>query len=353
MKNKTGLILGKFYPPHKGHQYLVDFARKYPGITKLYVVVDRTPNETVPQALRVRWLQEMFPDVSVLPLGDMNWQSPEDAPSVEAFWQQWRTSLKNAVPGKIDYCFNSEQYGWRLAEELGARHIPVDRGRENFPISGTMVRDDPFAHWEYLPNEVRPYFTKKVAILGAEATGKSTLANRLAEYFNTVAVPEYARIYLESLAEKDQPRSTNYEDIELFADGQMASETSLTSKANRVLICDTEAITTSVWSNTLYGKVPSAVKEMANEVDYDLYLVANTDVPWVADTHRQWEDESRDGRRKAFEHRLKGELLARDKEFIEITGDDFEDRFIQARDAIIKHAFKGKTYADFGLKQPS
>ena len=95
------------------------------------------------------------------------------------------------------------------------------------------------------------------------------------------------------------------------------------------------------------------IKEMANEVDYDLYLVANTDVPWVADTHRQWEDESRDGRRKAFEHRLKGELLARDKEFIEITGDDFEDRFIQARDAIIKHAFKGKTYADFGLKQPS
>lgn len=353
MKNKTGLILGKFYPPHKGHQYLIDFARKYPGISKLYVVVDRTPNETIPQAHRVSWLKEMFPDVDVRPLGDMNWQDPSEAPSEEEFWEQWRTSLKNAVPEKIDYCFNSEQYGWRLAEELDAVNIPVDQGRENFPISGTKMREDPFAQWEFLPNEVRPYFTKKVAIVGAEATGKSTLANKLAKHFNTVAVPEYARIFLESLAQKEPTRETNYEDIELFADGQMASETSLTSKANRLLICDTDPITTSVWSNTLYGQVPQPVKDMADEADYDLYLLAKADVPWVPDVHRQWEDESRENRRRAFEHRITGELLARDKKVIEIAGTDFEDRFIQARDAIIEHIFKGKTYSDFGPKTPS
>jgi len=352
MKTKTGLILGKFLPPHKGHAYLIDFARRYPGVSKLYVVVDRTKDAPIPQALRVQWLQTMFPDVTVVPLGDYNYQEPDDAPSPEAFWNQWERSLKEAIPEGIDFCFNSEQYGWKLAEVLGATHVPVDKGRDNFPISGTDVRKDPFSHWQYLPREVSPYFTKRIAIVGAESTGKSTLAKNLAEYFNTVVVPEYARIYLESLAEKDEPRSTQYSDIELFSDGQMASETALTPKANRIMICDTEPLTTLVWSQTLYGDVPASVKEHADTVDYDLYILAGADVPWVPDVHRQWDTESKQNRRSAFEHRLKGELLARNKPFVEITGDNFDDRFEQAKKAIEDKIFKGRTFPDFGVNKP-
>jgi NadR type nicotinamide-nucleotide adenylyltransferase len=336
MRTKTGLILGKFMPPHNGHKYLINFAQNYPGVDKLYVVVDRLENEPIRQALRVKWLQEMFPKAVILPLGDLNYQSPEDAPSETAFWEQWKKSLKNAIPEDIDYCFNSEDYGWKLAEVLGATHVPVDRGRENFPISATEIRKSAFQHWEQIPKEVRPYFTKKVTIVGAESTGKSTLAFKLAAHFNTVAVPEYARLFLEALAEKKQARSTDYNDITIFADGQKASEQSLLPEANRVLFCDTDAVTTKVWSETLYGRVPDSVIEHIMHEKSDLYLLANVDVAWRPDIHRQWEDESKQERRIAFQNRLKSELLAQGRSFVEITGSDYNNRFEQAKRAVLK-----------------
>jgi len=238
------------------------------------------------------------------------------------------------VPEGVDYCFNSENYGWKLAEVLGATHVPVDRGRENFPITATQIRANPFDHWDQLPKVVRPHFAKRVAILGAESTGKSTLAINLAKHFNTVVVPEYARLFLEALAEKNQARSTDLGDIPIFADGQMASEKSLVKEANKVLICDTDPITTKVWSQTLYGTVPESVQEHVEHTDYDLYILANADVKWVPDVHRQWEDEGKQERRLAFQNALKAELKAQGKPFIEIKGDDYQDRFDQARRAI-------------------
>ncbi len=338
MSKKTAMILGKFLPFHKGHEYLIDFARRYPDVDRLYVVIDRIADEPIPQSIRAKWIQETFPDIKVIPLGDLNYQDPSEAPDEQIFWDQWEKSLKNAVPEKVDYVFNSETYGWKLAEVLGATHIPVDRGRDNFPISGTEVRANPLAAWKYLPDAVRPYFLKKVAIVGAESTGKSTLAKKLADEFNTVVVPEYARVFLESLAEKDQPRSMQYEDLKIFARGQKASEISLAKLADRILICDTEAITTAVWSQTLYPEKPvdQAVRDLIDETNYDLYIVASPDVEWKPDIHRQWEDESKQHRRLAFHHHLIAELEAREKKYIIIGGKDYGKRFKQAKKIIQK-----------------
>lgn len=354
MGKKTGMILGKFYPFHSGHEYLIDFASKYPGVDQLYVVVDRTPNPSIPQAKRVKWIQDTFKDrnVTVLPLGDYNYQDPSEAPDRQTFWDQWERSLKELIPESVDYVFNSEDYGWKLAEVMGARHVPVDQGRENFPISGTDMRKDPLANWHFMPATVRPYYLRKVVIVGAESTGKSTLAANLAKSFNTVMVPEYARTFLENLARKEEARPTNYDDLELFANGQRASEDTLTTMANRVLICDTDAITTKIWSETLYPDqpVPSLVQEMANEEGrYDFYVLANPDVAWEPDVHRQWEDESKQERRIAFNAKVKADLESRGLPYIEITGDDYDDRFIQAREAIIRHVYKGRTFSDFNM----
>ena len=86
-----------------------------------------------------------------------------------------------------------------------------------------------------------------------------------------------------------------------------------------ILVSDTDVLTTHVWSQTLYGKSPDFFHQMIDKRGYDLYIVANTDVEWKPDIHRQWEDEAKSNRRRAFEHRLKAELLARDKPFIEIN----------------------------------
>jgi len=276
--------------------------------------------------------------VKVVPLGDLTPHNPEEAP--ENFWQIWKNSLENALPDKVDYIFGSEQYCWRLAKELNAACVPVDNFRQNFPISGTEMRDDAFAHWDQLPKVVRPHFLKKVCIVGSEATGKTILAAKLADYFNTVSVPEYAGVYLKALN-----RPTTYEDIEVFALGQASSEESLAKEANRVLICDTDPITTKLWSRRLYDeKYPPVLDRMIAQHDYDLYILANTDPAWVPDAHRLWESESLQNRRMGLHRKIEGELCDLNKKHVVITGTDWDSRFEQAKAAVIQHIFHGKNY---------
>lgn len=351
MIKATGLILGKFLPPHAGHEYLIDFAEHYLkqlGGGRLYVVVDRLAQEPIKQSLRVQWLQKRFPNVTVVPLGDINPQYPREAKSEAEFWQIWDKSLKNALPEKIDFIFGSEDYCWKLAEGLGAVCVPVDNFRSNFGISATEVRQDPFAHWDYIPREVRPFFVKKVCLIGPESCGKSVLAQDLARHFGTVSVPEYAAVFLNALKTGNPDRHTQYEDIPVFANGQIASEESLTPEATRVLICDTDVLTTKMWSQRLYADhAPSYPKWFDGVIaarHYDLYLLCKPDTPWIPAEHRQWSAESAQNRRQDFFKALEDELKSLQRNYTVISGADFGARFEQAKNAVMQDVFKGKDY---------
>jgi HTH-type transcriptional regulator, transcriptional repressor of NAD biosynthesis genes len=179
-----GMVLGKFMPPHAGHVYLIEFARRFAD--DLSVVVGTLAAEPIAGELRYRWVRELFPDVRVIHLTDENPQYPEEHPD---FWEIWRRSLVRVLPAPPELVFASEAYGPKLAEVLGARFVPVDTGREALPVSGTAVRADPLRHWAFLPRCVRPHFLKRVSIFGPESTGKTTLARALARRFGTVAAP--------------------------------------------------------------------------------------------------------------------------------------------------------------------
>jgi HTH-type transcriptional regulator, transcriptional repressor of NAD biosynthesis genes len=116
---------------------------------------------------------------------------------------------------------------------------------------------------------------RRVVILGSESTGKTTLAQDLARHFGTVWVPEYAREYLAN-------RTCTHADIDVIGRGQDASEQRLARKANRVLICDTDLLTTWFWSHLYFGRCPAWI-EAASRRQADLYLLTAPDVPWVAD----------------------------------------------------------------------
>ncbi len=182
---------------------------------------------------------------------------------------------------RTDYVFASEDYGDKLAEILGAQYIPVDKARSLVPISGTQVRQNAIANWDYLPSCVRPYFLRRVCIFGPESTGKSTLTSQLAAHYQTVYVSEYARGWLDS-----KNGIGDFEDISWIAQGQIASEDALARQANRVLFCDTDLITTTIWSDVLFGKCPEWIHTQANQRHYDLYLLLDVDVPWVDDSQR-------------------------------------------------------------------
>jgi NadR type nicotinamide-nucleotide adenylyltransferase len=134
--------------------------------------------------------------------------------------------------GEIDAVFTSESYGDELARRLGARHVCVDQPRAKFPISGRAIRADPMAHWDFIPRQARAWFARRVAIVGPESSGKSTLAERLARHFGTMHVPEYGRDYcLTRPAE-----SLTLPDFEAIAWGQATLEDELAHDANRVLV---------------------------------------------------------------------------------------------------------------------
>ena len=314
----TGMLLGKFLPPHLGHVFLGEFAARY--VDRLTVVVCSLAREPISGELRFRWMRELFPFENVVHLTDELPQDPSEHPD---FWNLWRTALQRVLPAKPDCVFASEQYGWRLAEELGATFVPVNAARDAVPISGTAIRTDPMANWQYIPRCVRPYFVKRVCVFGPESTGKTTLCRKLADHFRTAWVPEYARTLLEA-----RGGDVRYEDMEPIARGHIASEDALSRNAHRVLFSDTDALATLIWSDTLFGRVPDFVREQAETRAADLYLLCAPDVPWVGDAVRYLPDGGR-----AFFERCEHELKARGRNYVVIRG-SWDERFAAAAAAV-------------------
>jgi NadR type nicotinamide-nucleotide adenylyltransferase len=123
----------------------------------------------------------------------------------------------------------------------------------------------------------------KIAVVGPESTGKSTMSDYLAAHYQTIAVPEYAREYCANLTEP----CTWQDEINMFY-GQLALEAELLPQANKVLICDTTFITVKIWSDEMFGKAPQQVLDELPKHPYDLYLLLNIDLPWQDDPLRNF-----------------------------------------------------------------
>ena len=132
---------------------------------------------------------------------------------------------------------------------------------------------------------------KRVAIVGAESTGKTTLAQELAAHFHTVWVPEYGREYTEVNVGREAFFHYQWHDEEFLqiAQKQVELEDKLAEKANRVLICDTDALATCIWQERYLGSCSPEVANIAAHRHYDLYLLAHFDVPFLQDGLRDGE----------------------------------------------------------------
>ena len=313
-KTGHGLILGKFLPPHAGHQYLIRFAQNF--VERLTVLVCSIEREPIPGELRFAWMRALFPGARVIHIRDELPQEPCEHPQ---FWDLWRETILRAAGEPIDFVFASEEYGERLAAEVHAKFIPVDLQREAIPISGSAIRNNPSEHWQRIPECVRPYFVKRVCLFGPESTGKSTLARDLAAHFATVHVPEFAREWL-----NPQQGLCTAQDIPMIARGQAAAEDALAQQANRILFCDTDLLLTTIWSDVLFGDCPNWIREAAEARTYDLYLLLDIDVPWTDDSQRFLPH-----RRQEFFNRCRNALESRARPMAILQG-DWQRRFAQA-----------------------
>ena len=305
-----GLVLGKFLPYHAGHAHLIRAARAQ--VDELVVLVCSVEREPIPGALRFRWVRDSHPDCRVVHVAEEVPQAPED--DLE-FWPIW-TDLVARHAGDIDVVFTSEDYGDELARRIGARHVCVDRERLTVAASGRAVRAAPFRHWDLVPPKVRPYYALRVALLGTESTGKTTLAERLAKRFGTVMVEEFGRPYCETRP----AMSLEPVDFEVIAWAQAVLEDEAAENANCVLICDTELHTTATWSDLVVGSRPEWLTAAARARHYDLVLLLDDDVPWIADGLRVLQD-----RRAEHTRRLREELDAAGRHYVVLSG-EFSER---------------------------
>jgi NadR type nicotinamide-nucleotide adenylyltransferase len=335
---RHGLVVGKFYPPHAGHHHLIDTAAA--ACERLTVVVAASPLESIPIALRAAWLRERHPQPHVdivAAVDDIEIDYDSDA-----VWAAHVEIFRTAARDPVDVVFSSEEYGPELARRLDAVHLAVDPARERFPVSGTAVREDPVAYWHHLSPAVRAHLARRVAVVGAESSGTTTLARALAERYArrggvwaaTRWVPEYGRLYCEeklAVARRRDPGrwlgdlDWTSEEFTVIAERQLALEDAAARAGSPLLVCDTDAFATELWHERYVGTPAPPLAR----TPHDLWILTDTaGVPFEQDGWRDGETI-----REEMSARFAAELARRRLPYVTVRG-THDERLTDAVDAI-------------------
>lgn len=155
---------------------------------------------------------------------------------------------------------------------------------------------------------------KRICLYGPESVGKTTLARQLADHYQTAFVPEVARDLITS-------NDLTPDDYVRIGEAQTAAVREAVTRANRVLICDTDLITTQLYAQIYLNQVPPILYKLEKEIVYDRHFLLNIDVPWVADGLRDL------GHRRAEIYRMfEDALTERGIDYVDVSG-DWEARF--------------------------
>jgi len=193
---------------------------------------------------------------------------------------------------------------------------------------------------------------KKIVIIGPESTGKTTLCEQLAQYYNTLWCPEYAREYLSTHGTK-----YTYDDLLTIAKGQVELEekfeslvrssesgvqrrerengSELRTQNSELLFIDTNMYVMKVWCEFVFGKCHQFILDQVATRKYDLYLLCNTDLAWTADELREYPD--LETRQRLYQI-YKNQMLNQPVPWVEITGDSKQrlQKAIQSVDSLFK-----------------
>jgi HTH-type transcriptional repressor of NAD biosynthesis genes len=318
---KNSLVIGKFFPPHSGHFFLIDTAISQSET--VHVIMTYNSSQTISHEIRFEGLKSIYgdnPKVKLYCLSDEGMPAYDnECETLDEFYSYWVPFIYEHIK-ELDAVFTSEDYGDDFAKYLGVKHVLVDRERVEVPVSGTLIRNNPFKYWDFIPESMKPFFVKRIAIMGPESCGKSTLTKNLSAYYQTNIVVEYGRLVYE------KNNGVTIDDFILISKGRQELEDWSIKISNKLLFCDTEDITTYIFSKMYYPdeykKVEEYFKEALNsKPKYDLYILLSPDCEAVQDGTRNFLDER-------WEHYevIKSELINRGCNFVEIGG-DWKNRF--------------------------
>jgi len=319
----TGVILGKFIPPHEGHVALVRTASYL--VDRLTIVLSASNNDAISPAVRKDWMQTLFPNAVVIVANNRAKALPSDHPD-------WAQIIRGFHPEPIHRVIGSEGYIVDLARALNAQHFILDPMWMAFPANSVDILADPFRHWQSIPDYVRPYFQKRLTMIGPESTGKSYMADLLAQKFGGPYVPEYGRPY-EKFRAAGPYRA---EELHFIVDGHVAHRKTVSLKAGPVLFEDTDPLLTAVWAEMLLGRCLPDLEARIELPDH--YLLLDADVPWEDDPLRYFASQEQ---RKKFFTKIKRKLNKFKAGYTLISG-DWSQREVQAIGVVEKMMAQGK-----------
>lgn len=299
MDGDIGVVIGKFMPYHQGHHNLIDFAQS--RCNQLHVLIGDSPKFSIPAYLRKAWIEEDFPNVIVSTI-------PEEPMSTDNDVWGWRTIYHLGFAP--DVVFSSEDYGDGYAAAMGAKHIMYDRERIGNPAQGHLIMENMWDNFHLLSNPAKAHFAKRVVLVGAESTGKTTLSRALAAHYDTVWIPEYGRTYWDGkINTLDFANQRNWRTSEFvhIVNMQRQMEDQLAHDANRVVICDTNDFATELWHERYMGFMSDEVRyanDGAQRVPA-LYILCGHEIPIELDGTRDDDLEARDNMQQRFFNELR------------------------------------------------
>lgn len=284
----NGLVIGKFNPPHNGHLELIYQAAQQCDI--VFVVLCEKPTDVYNGATRMTWIQGTFEQYIREHLDDFP-HNPILIPKItldnlpEAN-EPWAKRISEIIPEiSFQYLFTSEDWGNDFADLLNGNPTHVYVGRDKHLISATEIKDNPKANFNHLCKSAQRQLNIHIAIVGAESSGKTTLAKALAEHYETVWAPEYGRYYTDGIT---YPlHELTLDDFHFIYEQQITAARRFNTIArNGVLISDTEAIVTQAW----YRRYTGEEIKFPYEYPVDLYIFCDHDFNWTQDGTRESEN---------------------------------------------------------------
>jgi len=315
-------VFGKFLPFHKGHEAMIHFALGKCDF--LHVLVCASDQEIISGQVRKCWIEKTFAGQQNMEVKVLDYREDElpntSVPSQEVS-KVWAAVFKQLFPAH-SLVITSEAYGDYVAAYMQIRHIPFDIPKRLYPVSATSVRTDLLGNWMYLPDAVKRDLAIKVVILGTESTGKTTLTENLAAYFNGTKVLEAGRDLI--------PDSNTFTIDDLYAVAEEHAkriEAAMVSDS-AVIIIDTDIHITQSYCRYSFGGNLAISEEIYRSNKADLYLYLNNDVDYFQDGTRLSREE-----RDSLDHSHRQVLKEHNINLIEIKG-KWKERFQQAVEQI-------------------
>lgn len=306
-----GLTLGKYAPLHAGHQHVIETALA--EMDRVTVIIYDCPETTaVPLNVRADWLRDLYPMVNVVEA----WDGPVEVGDTPEIMRCHESYVLNELRIRdVTHFYSSEFYGDHMSRALGAANRLIDPDRIRIPVSSTLIRAEPYRWRHHVSSRVYRDLIVNVVFLGAPSTGKTTLAEALAQELETVWMPEYGREYWET--HQLDRRLTPNQLVEL-AEGHLVREEALLHKANGTIFTDTNALTTYVFGQYYHGRVEPRLTELAYSAErrHDLVFVCDTDIPYA----NTW-DRSGHANRAVLQRRILSDLHRRRVPYLLLSGE--------------------------------